>query len=210
MSDTAAGLLTVLGLVVVLGVTHVPLGDYMARVYSSTKHWRGEQLVYGACRIDPEADQTWPTYALSVVLFALLVFTGLGSLASERLRDRRAGLVAALATVTALVVIAAFVLQPLLRALIELPFAVRVVLAVVLLAPAGFLMGTAMPIGLKRLAGLHPTGVAWAWGINGVTSVLGSVLAIFVALNWGFTVATLVAAACYAAAAGHARLGRWP
>jgi len=152
----------------------------------------------------------FPTYALSVVLFALLVFTGLGSLASERLRDRRAGLVAALATVTALVVIAAFALQPLLRALIELPFAVRVVLAVVLLAPAGFLMGTAMPIGLKRLAGLHPTGVAWAWGINGVTSVLGSVLAIFVALNWGFTVATLVAAACYAAAAGHARLGRWP
>ena len=86
----------------------------------------------------------------------------------------------------------------------------RTMLAVVLLAPAGFLMGTAMPIGLKRLAGLHPTGVAWAWGINGVTSVLGSVLAIFVALNWGFTVATLVAAACYAAAAGHARLGRWP
>ena len=71
MSDTAAGLLTVLGLVVVLGVTHVPLGDYMARVYSSAKHWRGEQLVYGACRIDPEADQTWPTYALSVLGFSL-------------------------------------------------------------------------------------------------------------------------------------------
>lgn len=41
-------------------------------------------------------------------------------------------------------------------------------------------------------------------------SVLGSVLTIFVALNWGFTVATLVAAACYAVAAGHAQLGRCP
>jgi hypothetical protein len=152
----------------------------------------------------------FPTYALSVVLFALLVFTGLGSLASERLRARRTALVAALASVTVLIVVAAFALQPLLRALIDLPFAARVVIAVAMLAPAGLLMGTAMPIGLKRLAALHPAGVAWAWGINGVTSVLGSVLAIFVALNWGFTVATLVAAACYAAAAGHARLGRWP
>jgi hypothetical protein len=152
----------------------------------------------------------FPTYALSVVLFALLVFTGVGSLMSERLRDRRAGLVGALVAVTALVVLTAFGLQPLLRALIDLPFAARVVLAVALLAPAGLLLGMAMPIGLKRLAALHPAGVPWAWGINGVTSVLGSVLAIFVAINWGFTVATLLAAACYAAAAAHARLGRWP
>jgi len=152
----------------------------------------------------------FPTYALSVVLFALLVFTGLGSMLSERLRDRRAGLVAALAAVTVIIVVAAFALQPLLRALIDLPFAARVALAVTLLAPPGLLLGMAMPIGLRRLAGLHPTGVAWAWGINGVTSVLGSVLAIFVAINWGFTAATLLAAACYAVAAGHARLGSWP
>jgi K+-transporting ATPase ATPase A chain len=72
MSDTAAGLLTVLALVVVLGVTHVPLGDYMARVYSATTHWRGERLIYRLCRIDPDADQSWPTYALSVLGFSLV------------------------------------------------------------------------------------------------------------------------------------------
>ena len=71
MSDTAAGLLTVLALVVVLGVTHVPLGDYMARVYSATRHWRAERLLYRLCRIDPDADQSWPTYALSVLGFSL-------------------------------------------------------------------------------------------------------------------------------------------
>jgi hypothetical protein len=152
----------------------------------------------------------FPTYALSVVLFALLVFTGSGSLLSERLGDRRRGLAAALGVATLLILAAAFALEPLLRALIELPFLARVVITVLLLAPVGLLLGTAMPIGLRRLAGLHPAGVPWAWGINGVTSVLGSVLAIFVAINWGFTVATLLAAACYAAAAGHARLGRWP
>ncbi len=71
MSDTAAGLLTVLALVVVLGVTHVPLGDYMARVYSATTHWRAERVLYRVCRIDPDADQTWATYALSVLGFSL-------------------------------------------------------------------------------------------------------------------------------------------
>jgi K+-transporting ATPase ATPase A chain len=71
MSDTAAGLLTVLALVVVLGVTHVPLGDYMARVYSATTHWRAERWLYRTCRIDPDADQTWATYALSVLGFSL-------------------------------------------------------------------------------------------------------------------------------------------
>jgi hypothetical protein len=87
---------------------------------------------------------------------------------------------------------------------------VRVLITVALLAPAGLLLGIAMPVGLRRLAGLHPSGVPWAWGINGVTSVLGSALAIFVAISWGFTVATLLAAACYAVATTHAMFGRWP
>jgi potassium-transporting ATPase potassium-binding subunit len=71
MSDTVAGLLTVLALVVVLVVTHVPLGDYMARVYSATTHWRAERVLYRACRLDPDADQSWATYALSMLGFSL-------------------------------------------------------------------------------------------------------------------------------------------
>ena len=71
MSDTVAGLLTVLALAVVLGVTHVPFGDYIARAYSATTHWRVERLVYRFCRVDPDADQTWPTYAVSVLGFSL-------------------------------------------------------------------------------------------------------------------------------------------
>jgi len=71
MSDTAAGLLTVVALVAVLGLTHVPLGDHMARVYSATTHWRVERLLYRLCRIDPDAEQSWPTYAVSVLGFSL-------------------------------------------------------------------------------------------------------------------------------------------
>jgi hypothetical protein len=60
------------------------------------------------------------------------------------------------------------------------------------------------------LSELHPEGVPWAWGINGVASVLGSVLAVFVALYFGFAIATLMACGCYLVAFGHAQLGRWP
>jgi K+-transporting ATPase ATPase A chain len=72
MSDTAAGLLTALAVVVALAVTHVPLGDYMARVYQSTRHWRSERWLYRVCRVDPDVDQTWSTYALSMLGFSFV------------------------------------------------------------------------------------------------------------------------------------------
>jgi hypothetical protein len=74
----------------------------------------------------------------------------------------------------------------------------------------GVTLGMAMPIGLRRLSALHPSGVPWAWGINGITSVLASALAIAIAILAGFTVTTLVALACYLGALAHVRLGRWP
>jgi hypothetical protein len=152
----------------------------------------------------------FPTYSLSVVLAALLAFTGLGAGLSGRWGGSRRALTASLALVVVLIVAAAFGLPPLLAALIDLPFAARIAIAALVLAPYGVTMGMAMPIGLRRLAALHPRGVPWAWGINGVTSVLASVLALTIAITAGFRAATLVAAACYALAAAHALLGRWP
>jgi hypothetical protein len=65
---------------------------------------------------------------------------------------------------------------------------------VLLIAPPALLLGTAMPIGLGRL---HASAVPWAWAINGVSSVLASVLAVAVAITWGFRAVTLLALACY-------------
>ena len=56
--------LVVLGLV---GALHVPLGDYMARTFTSARHWRAERVIYRACGINPENDQRWPHYAVSVL-----------------------------------------------------------------------------------------------------------------------------------------------
>ena len=152
----------------------------------------------------------FPTYALSVVLFSLLLFTGLGAHLSTRGRDPRRRLVLTLGVGIALMVAAAFGLQPLLRALIELSFALRVAAAVAMLAPFGVLLGMAMPIGLQRIDALHPGAVTWGWAINGIASVVASALAVVVALEWGFAAATLVAAACYVVALLHAWRGRWP
>jgi hypothetical protein len=152
----------------------------------------------------------FPTYALSVVLFALLVFTGIGSMVSSRLGCERRTLAWVLTAVIALILAGAWLLQPLLESLITLPFAARVLVAIATLAPVGVVLGVCMPIGLRRFQPLWPTGVAYAWGVNGIASVLASVLGIALAINFGFRAATLAAAACYVFALGHALLGRWP
>ena len=152
----------------------------------------------------------FPTYALSVVLFALLLWTGLGSLLAGRVRDPRRSLTVALTVACGLIAASAVGLLPLLEALIDLPFGARVAITVLLLAPLGIPLGMAMPLGLGRLAELHAGGVPWAWGVNGIASVVASAGAITVAIVAGFPAATLVALACYLGALAHAVFGPWP
>jgi hypothetical protein len=151
----------------------------------------------------------FPAYALSVVLFALLVFTGIGSALSARFADPWRALAVALGGVIGLALLSAFGLQPLLTSLLHLPFPARVALSVAMLAPLGVGLGMAMPIGLQRFRQLHPAGVPYAWGVNGVASVLASVLGVAMAINFGFRVAALLAAVCYLGALVHVLADRW-
>jgi hypothetical protein len=153
----------------------------------------------------------FPTYALSVVLFTLLVSTGIGAyLSTHGATLPRTRLLVSLTVACLLIAASVWGLEPLLRELIDLPFTVRVVCTIVVLTPMGLALGMAMPIGLQRLQGLYPDGVAWAWGVNGVASVVASVLSIAVAINLGFQVTTLLALACYLGALADVLLGRWP
>ncbi|WP_020389076.1 potassium-transporting ATPase subunit KdpA [Kribbella catacumbae] len=70
MSDTAAGLLQVGLLVALLAAVYRPLGGYMARVYTSDKDARIERGTYKLLGVDSKADQTWATYARSVLAFS--------------------------------------------------------------------------------------------------------------------------------------------
>ena len=70
MSTTTAGILFVISLVVALAAVHVPLGDHMYRVYSSTRHNRAERVVYRVIGADPDSEQRWSVYARSVLAFS--------------------------------------------------------------------------------------------------------------------------------------------
>jgi predicted membrane-bound spermidine synthase len=143
-----------------------------------------------------------PTYSLAVVLFALLLFSGIGSRLSGRFGDEglRARLVAVLAAVTALVAAASVFLSPLFDALVHLDRSRRIAVTVAALAPLGLAMGMPLPGAVRLLAREAPAMIPWAWGLNGAASVMGSVAALTIALAAGFDQALLVAASLYAIA----------
>jgi len=134
-----------------------------------------------------------PTYALTVVIFSMLISSGAGSFASRRLignHPRR--LMGALALAAGLVGVLAVTVQPVLSAGVGLPFAVKVAATVAMVAPPGFLMGLPFPTGLRMLERRHAPSVRWAWSLNAAASVLGSVGALVLALYVGL-VGTLLA-----------------
>lgn len=127
-----------------------------------------------------------PTYALTVVIFSMLVASGLGSFLSHKLVQERSGrLIAVLAIAATLVTVLAVILQRVLSAGVGLPLAVKVMATVLLIAPAGFVMGIPFPTGLRLLEQRHQPSVRWAWSLNAAASVFGSVSALVLALYVG-------------------------
>lgn len=134
-----------------------------------------------------------PTYALTVVIFSMLVSSGFGSFVSRRIvADKNSRLILVLAGVAATVAVLAMLVTPLLTGGVGLPLAVKILLTVAMLAPAGFVMGIPFPTGLRLLEARHEPSVRWAWSINAAASVLGSVGALVLALYLGL-VQTLLA-----------------
>jgi potassium-transporting ATPase potassium-binding subunit len=72
MSSTAAGWLQFALLVAALAACYVPLGNYMARIFTDTRHWRVERGIYKLCGIDPEADMRWSVYVRSILAFSVV------------------------------------------------------------------------------------------------------------------------------------------
>ena len=121
-----------------------------------------------------------PLYSLSVVLFSVLLFSGLGSALSSKLSDPRLPL----AGVILLAIAYPLLCTPLFEATLHLDTWMRIAIAVGLLAPLAICMGMPFPLGVRRVSDARA--VAWAWGINGYTSVLGSVLTVVLSISVGF------------------------
>lgn len=144
-----------------------------------------------------------PTFSLSVVLFGLLIASGLGSFVTERLtatrlssaaRTRMLALIGIL-TITGLLTPAAT------RAFQGFATPLRIGVALLLLMPAGFFMGMVFPIAMKIGLARQPSMTAWLWGINGATSVTASVLAVMISSAWGISAAWWTGVLCYVLAA---------
>ncbi|MEO8028892.1 MAG: hypothetical protein ABI823_20595, partial [Bryobacteraceae bacterium] len=138
-----------------------------------------------------------PTYALTVIIFAMLVASGCGSFFSKQILRDDTRWNFALVGITILVTILGFIATPLTGALVGLPLYVKVLLTMLLIAPSAFLMGMPFPKGLARLELLHSPSVRWAWSLNAAASVLGSASAIFLAIYLGLRTTLLLGGACY-------------
>jgi spermidine synthase len=139
-----------------------------------------------------------PTYALTVVIFLLMLSSGAGSLFSRRWLLRAEMAWIPLTLVIAALLVEIFFLPGRLVALVGLDFDYRLIISGVLLIPLGFFMGMPFPTGLRALASISATeslsedaatdnAVEWAWAMNAAASVLGSVLAMAIAIQFGLT-----------------------
>jgi len=149
-----------------------------------------------------------PTYALTVVVFLLLLSSGAGSMTSRRWIKRPAHRLFPFAVIVFAILIYRFLLPVLLPSLIGVSFPVKLIICALLLVPLGFAMGMPFPSGLHAMASASAgegatnesaaeNAVEWAWAMNAASSVLGSVLAIVIAVQFGLNVTLLCGAAAY-------------
>jgi hypothetical protein len=144
-----------------------------------------------------------PVYSLTVTLFSLLLGTGLGSFLSRRVPGGRVKAVAMrmLGAVAAAAVLAALLLPRIIDLAIAWPLPLRVLAAATLLVPIGIVLGIPLPAGMRLVAAHRPEIIPWGWGMNGAFSVVGATVAVFVAMNWGFSITLSIAALVYGLAA---------
>ena len=143
-----------------------------------------------------------PIYATSVILFSLLLFGGLGSFLTQRLQLESAAIRYGAPLIGLIVLLAIYnVLLPgFIRTTIFLSAPWRILLSAALICPLGLLMGMPFPLGIQRLDALGHEMIPWVWGINGAFSVLGSVFAAVLSINYGFATTMWIGLAAYVGA----------
>jgi len=143
-----------------------------------------------------------PAFALMMVIASLLVFAGIGSWYAGR-PDREFPSPGRIFIALGVMLFICLLIYDTLfvPSLLHLPWTVRGLLTVCLMAPLGFCLGMPFPAGIAMLRrrGLEPF-IPWAWGINGAASVTGSMLNLLSGITFGFTVTLGMAALLYGGA----------
>ena len=160
-----------------------------------------------------------PLYSTAIVISAMLVFSGFGSLFSAGINytPRRVGLnlqtknckpplhlpfkwwiVFIVGLILTMLVSIGLLIPFVISQTISLPLIWKCIITVTLLAPLSFFMGFLFPLGISYLNNTSSKeNICWAWAINGSMSVIGSVLAMIIAVELGFFSVLLSAMICY-------------
>jgi hypothetical protein len=154
-----------------------------------------------------------PVYSVTVMLASFLLFAAVGSRLADGMRDAvadRRKLLAATSVIVVVCVAYVGLLPAILEHLVGVAGVWRAVVAVVLVAPLAVAMGMPFPLGLRSLGGASSDFIPWAWAVNGCASVVSAVLAVVLAMHFGFSAVILMAATlyCFAALIGWHGLGR--
>jgi spermidine synthase len=200
------GMLLIISVLAVLAFLVLPL-----LVQGRTAHHQAGSLLYfiavglGYILVEVSLIQRFvlflghPTYALTVVVFLMLLSSGIGSLASRRwIADSQRVWLPLSAIVVALLIYTG-VLPALLGRLVGAPFPAKLIVTGILISPLGLAMGMPFPTGLRGLTSdrRNESSIEWAWAMNAASSVLGSVLAIVIAIQFGLNLTLACGAAAY-------------
>jgi spermidine synthase len=139
-----------------------------------------------------------PIYSLSVVLFSLILSTGIGSLISDAVPiERKPNFMAWSILTGALILSQPYWVPGLLLQFDNAPLQVRSLVTVSMILPAGILMGFGFPAGMRFISAVDQRPTPWFWGINGASGVLASAMAVACSLALGIGATMSLGAVCY-------------
>ncbi len=141
-----------------------------------------------------------PVYGLSVVLFTLLLSSGIGSFFITTRRDVNQKI--CLYALLVLLLLFGILTPVMASALSSASTIVRIAASIAILMPLGFFMGMCFPIGMQIANEQDCNLTPWLWGVNGATSVCASVLAVLIAINFGISASFWTGTVCYCLAVG--------
>jgi hypothetical protein len=143
----------------------------------------------------------YPTHAITTTIFSMLFFSAVGSLVGRGWMKDGGRLRLLLLALSVTIVLYIIALPYIFERLLLLSDTLRILFSIVMIAPVAFLMGMPFPTGLRQLSIQAQEIIPWAWAMNGVFSVIGSVLVIIISIASNFTTALAVAAIFYGTAA---------
>jgi hypothetical protein len=136
-------------------------------------------------------------YAAVLVVGLMLISSGFGSLVSQMITPKPYRITLIVSIIIISFIIYLLFLSGWLKTTIGFSLTTKIILSVLLISPTAFFMGMPFPLGLKQLSALNDSTIAWAWGINGVFSVISTVLATIIAVELGFISVMVFSIAAY-------------